>query len=89
MLLALVPGDPAAIDSFIEQRETLPPGTPLVLPDGRPALAQGGGLTYTVRSVATLPSGATATLEATVRLGTGSIAARPFRIVRWRDAQSS
>lgn len=89
VLLALVPGDPAAIDSFIEQRENLPPGTPLVLPDGRPALAQGGGLTYTVRSVATLPSGATATLEATVRLGTGSIAARPFRIVRWRDAQSS
>ena len=89
VLLALIPGDPAAIDSFIEQREIAPPGTPLVLPDGRPALAQGGGLTYTVRSVATLPSGATATLEATVRLGTGSIASRPFRIVRWRDAQSS
>ncbi|MCB1626374.1 MAG: general secretion pathway protein GspK [Xanthomonadales bacterium] len=89
VLHAFLQADPAAIDQFIELRETSPPGTPLVLPDGRPALAQGGGLTYTVRSLATLPSGASATLEATIRLGTGSIGARPFRIVRWRDNPES
>jgi general secretion pathway protein K len=89
VLMAFLQADPLAIDQFIEMRETSPPGTPLVLPDGRPALAQGGGLTYTVRSLATLPSGASATLEATIRLGTGSVASRPFRIVRWRDTPNS
>ena len=89
VLMAFLQADPMAIEQFIEMRETSPPGTPLMLPDGRPALAQGGGLTYTVRSLATLPSGASATLETTIRLGTGSIAARPFRIVRWRDTPNS
>ncbi len=93
-ILQLIPGMTAdMVQLFVQQRQqvaTLPGQlpVPLVLPDGTPVVAQGGGLTYTIRSTATLPSGATAKLEATIRLGASMVARRPFRIVRWRDGES-
>lgn len=92
-VLQLLPGmNPDMVQMFVQQREQ--PGVPgqspmpLALPDGTPVVAQGGGLTYTIRSRATLPGGANASLEATVRLGASMVARRPFRIVRWRDGES-
>lgn len=93
-VLALIPGmTPDLIALFVQQRQqsaVLPgqPPVPMVLPDGTPVVAQGGGLTYTIRSTATLAGGANASLEATVRLGASMVARRPFRVVRWRDAES-
>ncbi len=93
-VLALLPGmSPDLVDLFVQQRQ-IPAGPsgqaalPLVLPDGTPVVAQGGGLTYTIRSAATLPGSATASLEATIRLGASMVARRPFRIVRWRDGEA-
>lgn len=93
-VLQLVPGmNSDLVRMFVQQRERPPgapgqPPLPLALPDGTPVVAQGGGLTYTIRSRATLPGGASASLEATVRLGASMVARRPFRIVRWRDGES-
>ncbi len=94
-VLQLIPGmTPDSVQLFVQQREQTPTGPggqalmPLVLPDGTPVVAQGGGLTYTIRSRAKLPGGATSSLEATVRLGASMVARRPFRIVRWRDGES-
>lgn len=92
-VLQLIPGmNPDVIQLFVQQRQQPvvagQPPVPMVLPDGTPVVAQGGGLTYTIRSRATLPGGAAAGLEATVRLGASMVARRPFRIVRWRDGES-
>lgn len=94
-VLRLIPGmTPDSVQLFVQQREQAPSGPggqaqlPLMLPDGTPVVAQGGGLTYTIRSRAKLPGGATSSLEATVRLGASMVARRPFRIVRWRDGES-
>jgi general secretion pathway protein K len=93
-VLQLMPGmNPDLVTMFVQQRQQpagIPgqPPLPLALPDGTPVVAQGGGLTYTIRSRATLPGGASASLEATVRLGASMVARRPFRIVRWRDGES-
>lgn len=93
-VLQLIPGmNPDLVTMFVEQRQQPSAGAgqpplPLALPDGTPVVAQGGGLTYTIRSRATLPGGASASLEATVRLGASMVARRPFRIVRWRDGES-
>jgi general secretion pathway protein K len=93
-VLALIPGMSADfVDLFVQQRQAMSGAAaqaamPLALPDGTPVVAQGGGLTYTIRSVATLPGGATSSLEATIRLGASMVARRPFRIVRWRDGEA-
>ena len=94
-VLQLIPGmTPDSVQLFVQQREQAPTGPggqaqmTLDLPDGTPVVAQGGGLTYTIRSRAKLPGGATSSLEATVRLGASMVARRPFRIVRWRDGES-
>ncbi len=93
-VLQLIPGmNPDLVTMFVQQRQQPAGGSgqpplPLALPDGTPVVAQGGGLTYTIRSRATLPGGASASLEATVRLGASMVARRPFRIVRWRDGES-
>jgi general secretion pathway protein K len=93
-VLQLIPGmNPDLVTMFVQQRQQPSGGSgqpplPLALPDGTPVVAQGGGLTYTIRSRATLPGGASASLEATVRLGASMVARRPFRIVRWRDGES-
>jgi general secretion pathway protein K len=93
-VLRLFPGmTDAALQSFVQMRQ-MPPlagGTPppLAMPDGTPVLAQGGGLTYTIRSRAKLPGDASAELEATIRLGASAVARRPFRILRWRDGEGA
>ncbi len=78
---------------LIQQRQMLQPGSPelqsLTLPDGTPLMADGGGLTYSVRCRATLPNGASAELDATVRMGGAGAAGRPYAILRWRDGENS
>lgn len=61
----------------------------LTLPDGSPLVAGGGGLTYSVKSRATLPNGASTTLDTTIRMGGVSAAGRPYVILRWRDGATS
>ena len=94
-VLQLIPGmTPDSVQLFVQQREQAPTGPggqaqmTLTLPDGTPVVAQGGGLTYTIRSRAKLPGGASSSLEATVRRGARMVARRPFRNVRWRDGES-
>jgi general secretion pathway protein K len=96
--LESIPGiTPEIAQQLIAQRQALPPGyrpgidgPPLTLPDGTPIpMASGGGLTYSVESRATLPSGAHTVLEATIRLGGVNAAGRPYTIRRWRDGETS
>jgi len=89
-LLALPQMDLAAAENLVAERrqQTGTDRQPLVLPDGSTALAQGGGLTYSVRSRGTLNNGAFAQVEATFRLGT-DLLGRPFRVVRWREGVGS
>lgn len=96
--LESIPGiTPEVAAQIIAQRQALPPGyqpgvdgPPLTLPDGTPIpMASGGGLTYSVESRATLPSGAHTVLEATIRLGGVNAAGRPYTILRWRDGEAS
>ncbi len=82
-------------NQLIEQRQQLAPGelnmgaSGLVLPDGTPLMADGGGLTYSVKSRAKLPNGASAMLDATIRMGGMNSAGRPFVVLRWRDGENS
>lgn len=92
VLLAQPGLNPDLVDRYLEEREQAPAdgGPGPVLPGagpGRgagPSLAQGGSLTYSVESRATLPNGASSTLEAVIRLQ-ASPAGRPFSIVRWKE----
>ena len=88
-VLRLLPGfSEGAVEAFLLLRQQAGPNTPLLLPDGTPVIPQGGGLTYTIQSRATLASGAQASFEATIQMGAGGIAGRPFRVLRWRDTES-
>ncbi len=60
---------------------------PITLPNGAVAVAQGGGLTFSVVSTATLNNGAWSQVEGTFRLGT-DLLGRPYRIVRWQEGVS-
>jgi len=57
--------------------------------DGGPIVAGGGGLTYSVKSRAKLPNGASTVLDATIRMGGINAAGRPYVILRWRDGETS
>lgn len=77
---------------IIQQRQAIPPGSPpsgLVMPDGTPVMAEGGGLTYSIESRATLPNGASTRLEATIRLGGTGVGGKPYAVLRWRDGENS
>ena len=93
-LLAL-PGMTAELaQEFVAQRQSMPLGDPamagqLMLPDGTPVMAGGGGFTYSVQSKATLPNGAYGLLEATIRIGGAAANGRPFVILRWRDNENA
>jgi len=50
-------------------------------------LTAGGGVTYTVRSKATLPNGAWTQVDATIRLG-GAAGARAYTILQWREGSA-
>lgn len=80
------------IQQLIQQRQQQIPGQqgpPVVGPDGRPIMAGGGGLTYSVKSRATLPNGAYTVLDTTIRLGGVNAAGRPYTVLRWRDGDSA
>ncbi len=74
-------------EEYVQAREQIQEfGVPLpILPDGTEAVARSGSYTYSIRSRATLPNGAWAELEATIRPG-GAIQGRPFRIIRWKQS---
>lgn len=83
-----------AAQHLIDMRHQIPAGTPagvsgLTLPDGTPLMASRGGVTYSIRSTARLPNGASSTLHATIRLGGANTGARPFTILRWREGDHS
>ena len=94
--LMAIPGmTPEQAQLLIEQRQLLAPGqlgqgmSGLLMPDGTPVMADGGGLTYSVKSRATLPNGASTMLDATIRLGGMNSAGRPFVVLRWRDGENA
>lgn len=80
---------------LIQERQQLAPGmlnqggSGLLLPDGSPLMADGGGLTYSVKSRAKLPNGASTVLDATIRMGGMNAAGRPFVVLRWRDGENA
>ena len=80
---------------LIQERQQLAPGmlnqggSSLLLPDGSPLMADGGGLTYSVKSRAKLPNGASTVLDATIRMGGMNSAGRPFVVLRWRDGENA
>ena len=80
-------------DQIIAQRQQVPPGqvgaTGLTTPNGLPIVANGGGNTYTVKSRATLPNGASAVLDASIRLGGVGTSGKPYTVLRWRDDEAS
>ncbi len=55
-----------------------------LLPDGTQPVAQGSGLTYSIRSRATMGNGSWTELQVTIRQG-GSFLGRPFRILRLKQ----
>jgi general secretion pathway protein K len=57
----------------------------LALPNGELIMAQGRGLTYSIRSRATMPNGVWEQLEATIRLGGSGPSGQPYRVMRWRE----
>ncbi|MCW5566604.1 MAG: general secretion pathway protein GspK [Dokdonella sp.] len=94
--LMAIPGMTAdQAQAIIEGRQQLPPGalamgtSGLLLPDGTPIMADGGGLTYSVKSRARLPNGAGTVLDATIRMGGMNSAGRPYVVLRWRDGETS
>jgi general secretion pathway protein K len=92
VLLALPGMTPDLAQQIIATRQQTQPGQPppaLTLPDGTPLVANGGGNTYTIKSRATLASGASAVLDASVRLGGVGAAGRPYTVLRWRDDEAS
>ena len=83
---------PEQIQALVQQLQSQPPGAQpgsVLAPDGTPVMAGGGGLTYSVKSRAKLPNGASTVLDATIRMGGVSAAGRPFVILRWRDGETS
>lgn len=88
-VLETVPGvTPDIAAQLVAQRRALDPaalaGAPILLPNGQPLVAGGGGLTYTVTSRATLPNGTWTSLVATVRPG-GAPGRRAYSILGWRE----
>ncbi|HWT15782.1 MAG TPA: hypothetical protein VN581_08370 [Patescibacteria group bacterium] len=82
---------PQMAEQLIAMRSQIQPGDPagatLTLPDGTPLLTGSGGVTYTVRSKATLANGAWTQVDATVRLG-GAAGARAYTILQWREGSA-
>jgi len=78
---------------IIAARQQLPPGqiatAGLTLPDGTPIMANSGGNTYTIKSRATLANGASALIDASIRLGGVGVGGRPYTVLRWRDDEAS
>lgn len=88
---------PNMTDDYAQQiialrQSTIPgqaPAQPLLLPDGSPIVANGGGVTYSVKSRAQLPNGVSTVLDASIRLGGIGTSGRPYTVLRWRDGETS
>ena len=88
-LLSLPGMTPELAQQILQQRQQIPAGqigvTGLTTPNGLPIVANGGGNTYTVKSRATLANGASAVLDASIRIGGVGAAGKPYTVLRWRD----
>ena len=85
---------PRQAQNLIEMRQQIAAGSGpgvagVIVPDGTPLIASGGGLTYSIESNARLPNGASSSLDVTIRLGGSNSGARPFVIMRWREGDRS
>lgn len=95
MLAAMYPdAAPEELAALVQQRQSMSQADMmaaggLTLPDGTSLMAGGGGLTYSVKSRAKLPNGASTTLDATIRMGGVSASGRPYVILRWRDGEAA
>lgn len=92
--LMVFPGMTEALaSSLIQQRQQVPPemmGQPIgQLPDGTPVISQFGGLAYSIRVRAVLPTGASREFHYTIRLGMQARAGRPFHVLRFREGDPS
>lgn len=93
--LMAIPGmTPQLAQQIITTRQATPPGTTgalegLTLPGGGAIVASGGGLTYSIKSKATLQNGTSITFDTTVRMGGMSTSGRPYTVLRWRDGEAS
>jgi general secretion pathway protein K len=93
--LMAIPGmTPQLAQQIIATRQAAPPGTTgaiqgLTLPGGGGVMASGGGLTYSIKSKATLQNGVNITFDTTIRIGGVSTSGRPYTILRWRDGETS
>lgn len=76
--------------NFVQERNAQDPESMmgLALPNGQVIMAQGRGLTYSIRSKATMPNGVWEQLEVTLRLGGGGDRNLPYRVMRWREGFS-
>ena len=92
-LLAMDGMTPELAQQLLQARQQIQPGqagaAPLTLPNGTQLVANGGGNTYTVKSRATLPNGASTVLDASIRVGGVGAAGRPYTVLRWRDDETS
>jgi general secretion pathway protein K len=52
-------------------------------------VANGGGVTYSVKSRAQLANGVSTVLDASIRLGGVGSTGRPYTVLRWRDDENS
>ncbi len=80
------------LQQLVQLRQSLPPeelAAAGLTVCGMPLVAGGGGLTYSVKSRAKLPNGASTTLDATIRMGGVGAGGRPYSILRWRDGETS
>ncbi|MBN8885882.1 MAG: general secretion pathway protein GspK [Rudaea sp.] len=93
--LMAIPGmTPQLAQQIIAARQAAPPGTTgaiqgLTLPGGGGVMASGGGLTYSIKSKATLQNGVNIMFDTTIRIGGVSSSGRPYTILRWRDGEAS
>jgi general secretion pathway protein K len=85
-LMAIPEITPDEARNFVAMRQSEDPANLLAmeLPGGPALVAQGRGLTYSIRVKATMPNGVWDQVEATIRLG-GGASGQPFRIVRWKE----
>jgi general secretion pathway protein K len=77
------------LQAVIQLRQTALSGQPVVLPNGTALGVPGSGSNYTITVTSVLKRGGKAVLQASVQLGGGTVAGRPFRTSRWREGQSN
>lgn len=93
--LRAIPGMTEALaQQIIAARQAMPEGTTgalngLTLPGGGAIMTGGAGLTYSIKSRATLPNGVSTMFDASIRVGGVTPVGRPYTVLRWRDGETS